>query len=84
MSLSSRCGSSPISHRLQYKVQLDILGRVAVPPRSPIGYNVRSNAHVAPDVAVPPRSPIGYNTLTRPRESVLLRFLPDLPSATIV
>ena len=35
--------------------------RVAVPPRSPIGYNQALAIFIPRTVAVPPRSPIGYN-----------------------
>ena len=70
-------------------------GRVAVPPRSPIGsritscrspigYNKRPSHTLRRQVAVPPRSPIGYNRIGAYSPSVQeLRFLPDLPSATI-
>ena len=55
-------GSSPISHRLQF------------PDRCPSADRA---------VAVPPRSPIGYNLIQRCAADRRLRFLPDLPSATI-
>ena len=125
---SGSCGSSPISHRLQWSgrnnapvrllrflpdlpsatiiivmtvsmVELRFLpdlpsatinatgvhrtASVAVPPRSPIGYNVPARPCCDYSVAVPPRSPIGYNGYGSGKTYFTLRFLPDLPSATI-
>ena len=57
---------------------------VAVPPRSPIGYNPSGQPLNVAVVAVPPRSPIGYNASDRWGYRAQLRFPPDLPSGIMV
>ena len=77
------CGSSPISHRLQYpEIQQHEIEGCGSSPISHRLQSVRSGMY-QPSVAVPPRSPIGYNRTSTVKRSPLLRFLPDLPSATI-
>ena len=60
-----------------------LIAIVAVAPRSPIGYNMQQSHRIdrALCVAVAPRSPIGYNPRLHVERQVMLRLLPDLPSA---
>ena len=77
------CGCPPISHRLHSLLVAIHPLRVAVAPRSPIGYTVHDDLADKYIVAVAPRSPIGYTWRCFSRLAPWLRLPPDLPSVTL-
>ena len=79
LSSTISCGCSPISHRLQCDRCGLLARRVAVAPRSPIGYN-RARPHPLHQlVAVAPRSPIGYNATAASKARSMVAVAPRSP-----